>query len=1796
MKRITRLVLLTSILFSAIFLQPPQVVQAANFPAQMNKSFTPISIAAGGVSIMSVTIYNPNSFELTSAHYHDFFPAGIFVSSPVTVTNNCGGTITNAGNGPIAVGDTSFQLNGGTVPPQSGGLPGQCAVTVAVTSTTPGNLINTIPANELTSTGIDNGVPVPITNEDPASATLQVASVLPPSLSKSFSLTTTWVGQATRLTINITNNDPITSLTETTLTDTFPVPFVLANPVNPSLTNCGPGTLTGPGGAALAPGQTSVTLNNGTIAPGAICSIAVNVVSNTQGANYTNTIPAGPAGAGSIRTRQGVTNTAAASAVVNVQAVGITKAFAATTIQETDYSVLTITLRNPTGTRYTGVGLVDTLPSGLSYVTTSPPTLSVGCNNPSPPAGTATVTASALTISNVSIVGGSVAAPGTCVITARVTGVASATPYTNTIPAGAMTGPVTNVLPATAQLTVQARSIGVVKSFSPSTINNNGTSTMTITLQNRTRTAYTGVGLIDNLPAGLVFTGAAPTLSASCNPPTATATLSGGPPPTRLTLANATIPGSTSANPVSNPGTCTITAQVTAISLGTWTNTLPIGSVCSTQGVCNGSAGSGSITVVNPLPVRLTKSFTNATIPAGGNSRLRLSIIAPADTALTNFSITDNLPTGVSVSNSSPPVFSAGCGAAGNRTLTALTGATSINLVLNTFAANATCNLDVWVTSSTPGTVTNTVTPANITNTQGRTIAANATANLSVTTLSMSKAFFPPTVNPNGLSTLTITLVNTNSSPLVSVGLLDSLPGSAANGIRIATPPNASTDCGGTLTTVANNQNITLANGTIPAQVGAVPGRCTIVVNVIGRGATATYTNTIPTTNVIGTIQGTATTIRPVANATAQIRVAPIGIQVVKGFNPLTVFGGASSVLSVQLINPNNSALSGIQFTDTMPVGMIIANPPNFNTGTCGGTLTGTVGSNVFTFSGGVLPASSTCTLTLRATMTVNGNLTNTIGAGAVTTFNGATNAQPAAATLTNLPGASVSKAFAPNPIYTGEYSLLTITIQNTGNIALSGMGLIDNLPAGTSIAGIPAPPPVNNCGGSLTAAAGTQLIQLTGGSLLGSQSCTLVIPVTSNVANDYLNTIPAGRLTSTEGATNQDPTSDTLRVLARASLGDFVWNDTNANGIQDAGEPGIENVTVELFNGSGVSQGTTTTNASGIYAFTNLTPGDYYLTFTPPAGFVFSPQNAGGDDSVDSDANTTTGTTATTTLTAGENDISWDAGLYQRASLGDFVWNDTNANGIQDAGEPGIENVTVELFNGSGVSQGTTTTNASGIYAFTNLTPGDYYLTFTPPAGFVFSPQNAGGDDSVDSDANTTTGTTATTTLTAGENDISWDAGLYQPEINVTKELSAVTFTNPDVARMTYTITIGPNAIPLTFIQAEDDLEAAFSPQPFSIFSLTATNLTVNPAYDGLTSSDTNLLTGSDTLDAGETGVITLVVDLTLNQNDPTATYINEVVASGLPPTGPRVTDRSSATGPLFADPAVTKSGDPTRVYVGELVTFTLTVTNNGNQTATDVVVVDPLPSNMSVFSAVATSGTLTIIPPRTVQVDIGDMDPNDVVTITIVARVNSTGSPPIINQVELTTTSPTDFDPNNRSSVTLEVLQPSLPETGFAPGKLTRVPAQPPSIVYSTSEDLSLSIPSLKINLPIVGVPKSGDGWDVTWLGNRAGWLNGTSFPTWDGNSVITGHVYLSNGEPGPFLNIGKLRYGDRLVVHAFGKEYTYEVRSVRTIKSYETATALKHQDRPWITLLTCKGFNEDTGGYDLRTIARAVLIQVK
>ena len=250
--------------------------------------------------------------------------------------------------------------------------------------------------------------------------------------------------------------------------------------------------------------------------------------------------------------------------------------------------------------------------------------------------------------------------------------------------------------------------------------------------------------------------------------------------------------------------------------------------------------------------------------------------------------------------------------------------------------------------------------------------------------------------------------------------------------------------------------------------------------------------------------------------------------------------------------------------------------------------------------------------------------------------------------------------------------------------------------------------------------------------------------------------------------------------VYTPAALGDRVWIDANANGQQDAGEAGVAGATVTLIGGGAdglISTAadnttiTTTTDAGGNYKFTGLTPGvEYQVQFSAPAGSVFTAQDK-GDDASDSDASST-GLSQIVKLGSGETNNTIDAGVYTPASLGDRVWIDANANGQQDAGEAGVAGATVTLIGGGAdglVSTTadnttvTTTTDASGNYKFTGLTPGvEYQVQFSAPAGSVFTTQDKGADAS-DSDANST-GLSQIVKLTSGETNNTIDAGVYTP------------------------------------------------------------------------------------------------------------------------------------------------------------------------------------------------------------------------------------------------------------------------------------------------------------------------------------------------------------------------------------------------------------------------------------------------
>jgi len=1868
MSKLLRSLFLLVVLTGSLFAYPVQPAYAIAIPAEINKQFTPILIDAGGISVLRVTVFNPNTFPLTNVSWTDnlvSIQSGLSIAPPGLVDTNCGpaNTVT------AIPGTTTLSLNGGTVDAQVQSTPGECYVEINVTSTTPGNLINTIPAGNLNASGDDGGTPVTISNTTPASATLTVVAVSPPSLSKGFAPNTISMGNISILSITINNNDSNTNLTGTSLTDTLPANLVLANPPfgGTGLANCG-----GSASLAATAGGTTIALTNATVTPSQNCVVTVNVTSATQGV-YVNTIPAGPVDPSAIRTDQGVTNNSPANATLNVQPVNVTKRFDSTSFQAGGRSTLTITLQNLTNSAFTGVSISDTLPvipnTNLTYVAGSSATT---CSP-----GTTSNTDTTVTLTN-----GTIPPNSTCTITVDVTTPTSATAatYTNTIPSGAI-------------------------------------------------------------------------------------------------------------NIASNPGV---------------TNGIPATANVSVYE--NGTGMGGSV-----------KTFVPDQINIGQSTMLRIDLFAPADTNLTNFSVTDNLPAGVTVSNSSPATAT-GCGATPPRILTAATDATSISLTNGTILAGARCRIEVWVTSSTPGTVTNTITPANISNNENRDPSGNLTDNLTVNgteNLSVTKAFFPPTVNPGSFSTLTITLQNTHPSPITNTILTDNLPGTVTNGVVVAPIPNASTTCaGGNVTADPGSQTITMTGGTIPAQAGGVPGICTINVTVQGNDSNATpsnRTNRIPTANVSGTLQSTGATINPTTEAVAVLRTEILTIGVVKGFNPVLVYGGAYSTMSVQLVNPNNTTLTGIAFTDDMALlgaGMELADPVAFDVGTCGGILTGDPGDSSFSFSGGVLPGNTDCTLTLRVVMSVNGNLTNRIPAGAVTTFNGVSSTQPTEASLTNLPGASVSKSFDPSPILTGEYSRLTITIQNTSNIPLVGMALTDRLPGtlptGLEIAGASAPPPVTNCGGTLSALGGSQTITLNNGSLAGNSSCTIQVSVTSNTPDTYVNTIPIGGLTATAGGSpvsNNNPASATLVVnpAGQYSLGNRVWFDTDNSGTINGTEIGIPGVRVELYRDdggtSGVYDGTdtflsfVTTDADGHYRFDNLPAGNYVVSIpadnfrnvgagdtvpgNPLSGYWSSETTIGSggvisdgtsndadvdvDDSDENGISSITGSALNRVASAaftlgpgtseptGETDLSpsgqggddnradmtVDFGFY-RVRLGDLVFVDVNNSGTYDTGDILLAGATVQLYSSNGTEinvgpdgiLGTTddgtggvVTGPSGTYLFSGLPAGDYVVKVTPPPGYTstvdintdtVTPNNnvnnndngvgeAGGQVSSNvvalipgvSGASTivtnATGTTLNPSLDFGFiltngflKSIIGSSESYTNGIDVTIGEFVTYQVNVIVPPGTYSnaTVVDTMGQGLAFVGCNAIDAPSLTTDVTGGFTSVCTNpivtppLSANPAdVDRQVTFDLGTLAnGGQTPAALTVTYRATVLDIAANTNG-TSLSNSAVWSSSAGSIGP------SQTTVRIIEPnlAIAKTANVSFIANGSTATISLVISNtqSSNVDAFDVVALDELPASLDYVE-------------NSLDCDDGEQDPDvscayDPTTRTIraewstftrlpasdrgIVRFDVIGNASIpangivtnVATVEWTSIAgdrhtPQSFsDPANpfaterfydpadavnfyqaSASLTFTPLgggsgpaagsgDPEddddgdgrgrgnrgaastafgaggflIPVTGFAPNVVTEVNAKSRPAYNSTS--LRLEIPVLKVKTSIVGVQLKNGGWDVSWLQNQAGWLNGTAYPTWTGNSVLMGHAVNINGMPGVFSKLKNLNPDEYIFIYNQGYRYTYKIVSNKHVQPNDI-TVLQHEENAYLTLITCDTYDEKTGTYLQRIAVRAVLVDVR
>jgi uncharacterized repeat protein (TIGR01451 family) len=258
----------------------------------------------------------------------------------------------------------------------------------------------------------------------------------------------------------------------------------------------------------------------------------------------------------------------------------------------------------------------------------------------------------------------------------------------------------------------------------------------------------------------------------------------------------------------------------------------------------------------------------------------------------------------------------------------------------------------------------------------------------------------------------------------------------------------------------------------------------------------------------------------------------------------------------------------------------------------------------------------------------------------------------------------------------------------------------------------------------------------------------------------------------------------------APVNIGDYVWNDANTNGVQDASETGLDNVRVELYRDGGdtvagsaddifvafVLTGINTNGASGFYQFSNEPAGNYFVRVLPPVGYSFSPADQGVDETADSDIAPASGYSSMLVTVSGDQIWTIDAGLYFTGygTVGNYVWNDRNNDGTQnESPADGLNNVRVELHEVAGGVTNLVSTRMTeydsfgnpGYYSFDFVSPGDYVIRFVAPSNFTFTTRGpTGASDATDSDPNSETGFTETFTVSLGENDLSWDAGLRLP------------------------------------------------------------------------------------------------------------------------------------------------------------------------------------------------------------------------------------------------------------------------------------------------------------------------------------------------------------------------------------------------------------------------------------------------
>jgi len=559
--------------------------------------------------------------------------------------------------------------------------------------------------------------------------------------------------------------------------------------------------------------------------------------------------------------------------------------------------------------------------------------------------------------------------------------------------------------------------------------------------------------------------------------------------------------------------------------------------------------------------------------------------------------------------------------------------------------------------------------------------------------------------------------------------------------------------------------------------------------------------------------------------------------------------------------------------------------------------------------------------------------------------------------------------------------------------------------------------------------------------SLLGNNSSGLMIYHSNNVN-------PVSAITIIPAGTNKSTSLGDLELLCTyAFVSGTLWFDQNGNGIRENGDSPLGGARLEVVDPvSSTVLGQAVTAADGSYTFAvppnrglvlRVAPGQFSAG-QPLAGMVYTLANAGNNESVDSDAHPGFGMVEFADRRSGggvtgialiapfreERMRQVDIGLtrqFQPSSIGDRVWLDQNRNGLQDNGEPGLAGIALRLERLPGSAPAIHTypravfSDAQGYYAFPNLEPGQYRVVVDLTAGYDVTTPGAGNDPQRDSDVDPRTGYSPIIVVSSGVTRADIDAGLVANQMDLSLRL-----VGPAEAiigdELRYTINLRH-----TGARVANNVELRMAMPTGATFL----GATVPARLNGST-----LLWHFAQLDLHTIQTI----DVRLRAPASIGSLLSQVVTasasiSARPPDDNPANDNASVTTRLLRAELSLSKHAPAVVLSGDDLIYTLRVVNQGSASAADVVITDPLPSQVDFVSLLqAPAGACRYEGvQRVLRCTIGSILPNQAVVVSFQVRPRLSAADRLDNQATVTTTTAGDIPTDNTATTSTAYVSPN-------------------------------------------------------------------------------------------------------------------------------------------------------------------------